>query len=248
MSIAYNLIRASIVAAILATLPLAASANTLDANAATSVNVRSNGTVHVIGAEVTAVADGVVKAATEFGNQAINWVVNTTAETDVRVRGEGSAQVAALDNGDRINFTGSLVNAGSTTLTVVASRIRDWTTFFNLHRASGEVTSVNDAQTSFTLERGGKTLTVEAHASTTMTVGSLRGTETTFSAIDAGDRVRAVGVLDADTAVLTATHIVLAKESNDDREKRDANVQAFGRGGLRGLLNAFAHLRFGVNN
>src|SRR3989344_2474496 len=74
-----TVVGSAIVASLFAIMPLAASADTLGVNGATGVVISPNGIVRVIGADVTAVSNGIVNAATTIGSTVINWIVNISA-------------------------------------------------------------------------------------------------------------------------------------------------------------------------
>jgi len=220
--------------ALLTTAPLFASADSVQATSSTGVFINPSGIVRVIGADVTAIGNGFVDAATTFGNTVVNWVVNISAATKIGANGSSSASTTDIKVGDKISFTGALSSAGSV-MTVAASKIRDITTFPRPHLGVGTVVSVNAAAGSFVVSKGDHTVTVQTTASTTV---SVNGSASSLSSLQAGDKVGVVGSTSTDGSVVTATKIVANvpgahKSDTDNDNERGEGASVHGGAGLR---------------
>ncbi len=189
----------------IAALPIAASAQGIatDTHAQAHVGISSNGVVHVIGADVTSVSGAVINAVTTLGTTVIDWVVNTSAATKVNVGGHTTATTTAIAAGDTISFTGALTSIGST-MTVVATNVRDLAGMLIMRFMPVTVDSVNAANDSFTANAGRHAVTVEGTASTTVT---LNGAASTIAALQSGDRARVMGTTSADGSIITASTV-----------------------------------------
>src|SRR3989344_6584068 len=211
-----TVVGSAIVASLFAIMPLAASADTLGVNGATGVVISPNGIVRVIGADVTAVSNGIVNAATTIGSTVINWIVNISAATKIGANGSANATTTDITAGDKVSFAGTVSSSICSTITVAASKIRDMTTFPKAHVVPGTITSIG-SNGSFTLSHGDSTLTVNTTASTTLAAD---GATTAFSSLETGDRVLVAGTANADGSVITASKIVV-KDNNKDKDDDD---------------------------
>ncbi len=221
-----------VLTAVLTVVPAAASARGIggNANAQTHVSINENGIVNVIGAEVTSVSGAVINAATTLSNIVINWVVNISSTTKVSADDQTTASTtAAINVGDKINFTGTLSNIGST-MTVAATKVRDLAGVVALHFKSFIVSSVNAANDSFTANAGKHTLTVQGNASTTVTIN---GATSTIASLQSGDKVKVAGTPNADGSIITATSVVVGSTANNDKDSDDTGNKA----GLVGSTN-----------
>lgn len=211
------------VAALMAVTPVFASADTLNANASNGVVINGSGIVHVVGANVTAVSNGVIDAVTTLGTSVINWIVNISASTKIAANGSAHASMTDIAVGDKINFSGSLTSLGST-ITVAASKVRDVTSFLKVHGISGKVTSVNTASSSFSLKAGDRSITVQATASTTISVD---GATSTLAAVQTGSKVKVTGTVNAAGTIITASTITVKSDEDvengkkGDKDKKD---------------------------
>jgi hypothetical protein len=254
----------------MAMVPLMASADSLNANVATGVRISPSGIVRVIGADVTAVGNGVVNAVTTFGNVVMSWIVNISATTKVSASGTTSASTTDIKVGDKVSFSGSIASSTGSALTVAASKIRDLVSFPFRHIGTGTVSGINSTNGSFVLTSGNHSVVVQTNASTTI---SVNGATTTFASLQAGERVSVAGTPNANGSVITASKVVVRDssaqrteknegqkgdtDSNDDRGKGDehasagadrgasANVSAHSEG-THGGLNFFSGLHLGI--
>ena len=76
--------------------PLIASADSLNANASSGVVINPSGIVRVIGADVTAVSNGVFNAVTTIGSTILNWIVNVSARAQVFANGSSRHSLCAV--------------------------------------------------------------------------------------------------------------------------------------------------------
>lgn len=125
-----SLIAISALTAILATavLALPVSANngkdkSIAVDAGTTVQIGDNGNVLVRGAEVTALANGVVTAETEWAGTNITWSVDTD-DADVVTRDGDNSSYGDIDVGDEISFSGVLTSGSD--FSVNAGAVRNW--------------------------------------------------------------------------------------------------------------------------
>ncbi len=131
------------VASLMMIAPLAASADTLHASGSTGVVINPNGVVHVIGAEVTSVSNGVFNAVTTFGNVVMSWIVNVSASTKIAAGGSKDATTTDIKVGDKVSFTGSLASSAGNLLTVAATKVHDFTNFPLRHVDAQATSSVS---------------------------------------------------------------------------------------------------------
>jgi len=220
-------------------MPLAASADTLGASGATGVVISPSGIVRVIGADVTAVSNGIVNAATTIGNTVINWIVNISLATKIGANGSAHATTTDIKTGDKVSFAGTVSSSVGSSITVAASKIRDLTTFPKAHVTPGTITSIG-SNGSFTLSHGDRTVTVNTTASTTIVVN---GATSTFGSLETGEKVLVAGTANADGSVITASKIVVkdnsGKDGDDDGKhgKRASHGKNFG--GFGGFFARF---------
>ena len=227
-------------------MPFAASAATLNASSTTGVIISPNGIVRVIGADVTAISNGVVNAMTTIGNTVLSWIVNISPTTKVSGNGTVNASTTGIAVGDKVSFKGALTGTTSP-FTVAATKIRDLTTSFPFrHVIGGKISSVNSANASFVITKGDRSVTVQTNASTTIIVNGTA--TTTLASLKAGDEVKVSGTANADGSVITATKVVVRTEKDED-DDNDNN-----RGDNRGKdkdkdheVNARAELRANAN-
>lgn len=243
-------------------MPFAASAATLNASSTTGVIISPNGIVRVIGADVTAVSNGVVNAVTTLGNTILSWIVNISATTKVSGNGTANASTTGITIGDKVSFKGALTGTTSP-FTVAASKIRDLTPLFPFrHVIGGKVSSVNSAGGSFVIKKGDRSITVQTNASTTIMVNGTA--TTTLASVQAGDEVKVSGTPNADGSVITATKVVVRTDRDEDnnrgkgkskdhevnaRAEVRANANASFKDGHEGKgngLNLFGGLRLGL--
>jgi len=199
-----------------ALLPLAASAATVNASS-TGVFINQSGIVRVIGADVTAVGNGVINAMTTIGSTVLNWIVNISASTKVSGNGTVNASTTGISIGDRIAFKGALTSAG-TSLNVAASKIVDITTLPFKRIVSGKISSVNSVNGSFVITHDDKSITVQTNASTTI---SVNGATTTLASLQIGEKVLVAGTPNADGSIVTATKVVV--RTSGEKSKGDDN-------------------------
>ncbi len=232
-------------------MPFAASAATLNASSTTGVIINPNGIVRVIGADVTAVSNGVVNAVTTLGNTILSWIVNISATTKVSGNGTANASTTGIAVGDKVSFRGTLTGTSSP-FTVAASKVRDITKslFPFKHVIGGKVSSVNSAGGSFVIKKGDRSITVLTNASTTITFNG--SATTTLASVQAGDEVKVSGTPNADGSVVTATNVVVREhdvkkpEAKDDKDNnrgdnnrgKDKDHEVNARAELRANANA----------
>lgn len=236
----------AVVASVLMVAPLAASADSLHANASTGVVISQSGIVRVIGADVTAVGNGFIDAVTHIGNVLLSWVVNVSADTKVSANGSKSATTTDVKVGDKVGFMGTLSSSTGSSLIVAATKIRDFTTFPFRHIGEGTVQSVNTANGSFVVVHDGTTVMVQTNASTTISVD---GATSTLASLQVGDTVSVVGVANADGSVITASKVILRDvEDRDDKDKHDNdNNNDHDKGHGRGEHEHSGDIRTGLN-
>lgn len=208
----------------LALLPVIASANNGGnkdmnrsiANQRVEIAVNASGNVLVRGAKVTGISGSTLTVTTTAGASTLSWAVTTDGSTAFITSSGAGSSLAQIAVGDTVSFAGALTGSG---LSVKASVVKDWTLGANERSISGTVQSVNAAGTSLVLGNGnGKDndndndnddkvkATIQFNAGTVVV---LNGATTTFAAIQAGDKVKATGLMNADGTVLTATSVTV---------------------------------------
>lgn len=96
--------------------PSMALANT-SASATGGAAIAGDGTVRVWGAQVTEVSGNIISAVSTFGNKLFSWVVNISADTEVKSVDEAgvtASTTAEIKEGDRVAFVGALTSLGAT--------------------------------------------------------------------------------------------------------------------------------------
>ena len=222
-------------------MPFAASAATLNASSTTGVIISPNGIVRVIGADVTAISNGVVNAMTTIGNTVLSWIVNISPTTKVSGNGTVNASTTGIAVGDKVSFKGALTGTTSP-FTVAATKIRDLTTSFPFrHVIGGKISSVNSANASFVITKGDRSVTVQTNASTTIIVNGTA--TTTLASLKAGDEVKVSGTPNADGSIITALNVAVR---SPDVKKAEANDGDHGKSNDR-EVNARAEIRANAN-
>ncbi len=224
-------------------MPFAASAATLNASSSTGVIINPNGIVRVIGANVTAVGNGFVSAATTIGNTVLSWIVNISATTKVSGTGTANASTTGITVGDKVSFKGTLTGTTSP-FTVAASKIRDITNFDFKHTVGGKISSVNSAGGSFVITKGDRSITVLTNASTTITFNGVA--TTTLASLQAGDEVKVSGTPNADGSIVTATNVVVRESGEKSRGDDDNDNHGKGKDNDH-EVNARAEVRANAN-
>ncbi len=168
------------------------------------VHINHGGKVLVRGAQVTAIDGSTISATTMFGGYTMIWTVKTGADTQFIRKHNGASSIAEISVGDVISFAGMFDTTASTP-TVNSNIIKDWSIQKIDQVLSGKVKTVNAGAQSFVLatERKGD-VTVQTNASTIITSGT---TTANFSAITVGAKIKATGVWNSVTNVLTASKV-----------------------------------------
>ncbi len=89
------------------------------------VIISDNGRVLVRGAEITAVTDSTITARSEWGQSALTWTVRTDGDTHFVEKKGSSMELADLEDGDFVSFSGTL-DADAETFTVDADTVKNW--------------------------------------------------------------------------------------------------------------------------
>ena len=129
----YNVLGSLAFVTVITFVPFVSSAHELHASNTTAVAINSHGIIRLVGAEVTAVTNGVVDATVTFGSTIMHWFIDTTTTTKIFANDSKNASTTALAVGDRISVVGSL-SSTSSPFTIVATKIHDWTTFHGVHK------------------------------------------------------------------------------------------------------------------
>ncbi len=206
MKTAFLKILATAAFGILAVSPAFAFADT-SISSGVDVHISGNGTTEVHGATVSSVVGSVINATTALGASALSWAVNTDSATKFSGKSEdsGSATIANVSAGDRINFSGPLTASSGTTFTVQAKTVKDPALTKMRTMLSGTVASINASGNSFgltTLEHG--TVMVNIASSTVL---MKNGSNIILSFLNVGDSVKAWGTYTASTTSLLAQRI-----------------------------------------
>lgn len=215
-----------VIGSMLAMTPLIAAADTV--HAGTSIFIGQNGIVRVVGADVTSVGNGVVNAVTTIGSTVLNWIVNVSADTKVRVGGSNTASTTSISVGDDIKFVGTITGSTGNSLTVSAKKVRDLTALPARSLTSGTISSVASTSLSFLLGSGDQTYTVRTASST---VFYSLGATSTSAILAAGQHVMVVGVRNADATIDAAKVFITSAiaqhktsdgdgDGDDDRNER----------------------------
>jgi len=115
------------VGTVLVVTPLAAFADTANAQVGTGIYISPSGIVRAIGADVTAVGTNVVDAVLNIGNTVINVVLNTSGNTTIVANGSKTATTTDVKVGDTVTFKGTLASSTVSGVTVNATKVRDIT-------------------------------------------------------------------------------------------------------------------------
>lgn len=185
---------------------------------APSVAMNAEGKVLVKQAKVTSVSGATINASVTLGSGTLSWTVNTDSATKFYNRTGSAGAIGDIAVGDTITFGGNLSGNG---LTVQAIAVKDLTGVVTNASVGGKVESVNTSALSLVLDKSrsdngnDRKITVQTNAATTI---SLNGSALPFASILAGDKIKAVGTLSADSLTLSATSLVITRPSvSDDR-------------------------------
>lgn len=242
-------------------LPLAASANTVNATSSTGIVISPSGIVRVIGADVTAVGTNFIDAILNIGNAAISVVLNTSGNTKIVANGSKTATTTDIRVGDNIAFKGTLLSSTGSLLTVAATKVRDTTSFPFPHIAAGTISSVNLTNGSFVVAGKDNTnTTVTTNASTSI---MLNGSTSALASLPVNSKVVVIGTHNSDgsimaTKVMVNTNATIGNDNNknDNENDGDNNATSTSHGnaggdnnGLHlGLGKLFGGLHFGKND
>jgi hypothetical protein len=218
-ALAIPLIIGGLLLSSLSLMPLSASANegnktSLSTPASPTVSI-TNGKALVRGAKVTSVSGSTINATVTWGSSTLNWTVNTDSATKYYNRLGNTGAFADIATGDSISFAGTISGNG---LIVLATAVKDQTGTVSNATISGKVSTINTGGLSFVMSKGkdehsqSPTITVQTNAGTTIT---LNGAGLSFASIQTGDKVKAVGLLNADGTLLTATSLVVTRPAPD---------------------------------
>lgn len=179
------------------------------ANDSASAFISADGLVRVFGATVTSVSGGVITATTQFGGAVLNWIVNVNSDTKIFADGSRTATTSAITVGEKVAFKGVVTATSSAATTISAKKLVD-ESWKSLKKVVGEVTAVNSANGTYTVDtRGDTDITVQTNADTEWKVGTTTGT---FGSVEVGSIIHAIGTLGADASVLTANTVLLRVE------------------------------------
>ncbi len=172
-----------------------------NAHADTQLTIAPSGQVMVRGAVVTGVHGYIITAETTWHSAHLEWTVETTGSTAFVPRIGSADALKAIKAGDTIEFNGVLDN-GAEALTVAASSVRDTSLINENAVVNGQVLRVMPESGIFLVDTGSGTTTV---AVTLGTILTRAGDTASLSDISVGDTVRAWGVLNLRTSVLSAS-------------------------------------------
>lgn len=175
------------------------------------MHINNDGSVLARGAKITSINGSTIGATQSWGTYNVNWTVNTASSTQLMRRYDGASSLAEFAVGDYISFSGPL-NGATSQATVNATLVKDYSIQAGSHATfSGTVSSVVASTTSFMLgTKSNGTVTVNTSPSTVIKQGSATAT---FSAITAGQTVRAEGVWNNRTNTLSAQTIVISGQT-----------------------------------
>ena len=173
-----------------------------------SVQINNNGSTRVSGATVTSVGSSTLVAQNSFGSTTLTWTVNTNSSTKFVDKGGKNYPLANIAVGDVISFVGTL-NAGSNSLTVTATQVKDWSKsakIFEKHVFEGSLLSAigtTTLPTTMSLKVGNTTYTVQIGAG--VPILSKNWATTNLGTFMVGDSVRVYGsVQPANLSVIDA--------------------------------------------
>lgn len=200
-----------------------AHADSKSSNAGTGVEVAigTNGGALVRGAKVTSVSGSTINATTNYGSSQLSWIVKTDGNTEFTANKGGATGLAQIAVGDIVSFRGTIDQAQSG-LTVNAGIVKDWTQVESNTTISGIVTAINATLDSFTVSHGDSTTTVQTNSSTDI---NLNGSNGSFASLFLNAKVKAKGLLNASSSILTASEVDISSSSpkrgwdNDDKKE-----------------------------
>lgn len=181
-----------------------AQSNTSSSSAPeSSIAIDRDGKTSVSGAIVKQIAGTNIFAESRFGSASVRWVLTTKPTTKIVKRFGEAITVAAMKEGDVLNFSGVL-DASSSSLLVQTSLITDWSRTDGSAVFSGTVSALSSGDGSFTLQTKDKGAIKVTASSTVMVIkGKFRPA---FSEIKVGDRISAAsGVYNYTAGNLSAT-------------------------------------------
>ncbi len=189
----------------------AAGLGLLKLDSSTGAVIGANGSVRVLGAKVVSVSGSQISATSAFGNSALNFVVNTDANT--KLNGSNSA-VSSLKAGDNISFSGTMSSSTSSSIVVAADHLVS-RAFIGSPEVKtnfeGQITAVNTADSSFSLKlRSGVTVKVVSPAGIAIT---LDGSASSLASLSVGQEAKITGTLSSDGTVITASKIAVSSNT-----------------------------------
>lgn len=188
-----------------------------------SVAMSSEGKVLVKQAKVTSVSGTTINASVTLGSGTLAFTLNTDSATKFYNRTSAAGVIGDIAVGDMITFGGNLSGSG---LTVQALAVKDLTGVVTNATVGGKVESINTTALSLVIDKSrsedgnDRKITVQTSASTNI---SMNGSALPFASIAGGDKVKAVGTLSADGLTLSATSLVVTRES----VSQDKNFNGF---------------------
>jgi hypothetical protein len=164
------------------------------------------------------VSGSTITASTSFGNSTVSWVIVTDSNTSFFKHNVSSPSINSIVVGDYVSFSGP-INTSATALTVTATAVKDWGSATAMQKSLvGTVSSVDTANSRFTLAVNGTSVTVVANGSTKIT---RNGDSATLSSLAANDTVAVSGSYDSTTKVLTAEKISAgSKQTSNSGDKK----------------------------
>ncbi|OHA18592.1 MAG: hypothetical protein A2664_03055 [Candidatus Taylorbacteria bacterium RIFCSPHIGHO2_01_FULL_46_22b] len=131
------------------------------------VQITREGLVKIKGLEIQQRANTTFFARTSWDKSLIRWVIKTDKNTDIRKRFGDKKDITEIKEGDYISIEGSI--EGGTSLSVLATKVIDWSDFTSQGSFSGTVGNITTPEKQFTLiKKDGGTIEISINATTTV--------------------------------------------------------------------------------
>ena len=173
--------------------------NGAEAYAALDVHITNSGKVIVNGAKVSSVSGSIINATTTWNSLALNWQVNTNAQTKLQKKG-GSAAISEIKVGDTVSFQGNLVSSSPANIVVDAKMVKDFSLAATVKTktvVAGTIKSISG--NTLVMTSGNVDYTVNIASDTS--VLSVSWLKAALASFKVGDKVRVYGTVNANATI-----------------------------------------------
>ena len=175
------------------------------------LHINDNGKITISGAQVMQKAGTTLYVRLTWGTTFMRWTIFTNANTSFVRRFGGQIAAPDISVGDFISVEGDFL-AGTDTLTITASKIKDWSLGNEPNSFSGTVSSIATGNTTFVLQTAGAAVTVNTNSGTSFTKGLLT---VSFHDLRAGDKIiRTAGSFDVAKSILIADSVEIYQDKS----------------------------------